>query len=67
MKFEDKALILLCSMLASLSYENLVITLMWKKETMKLELVTGALSISHLRKNANEETTHNEGLVAKGN
>ena len=64
---EDKALMLLCSLPASPSYENLVTTLMWGKETLKLEEVTGALLSFHQRKKANEETAQGEGLVAKSN
>src|SRR3954464_7854546 len=58
---------LLCSLPVSPSYENLVTTLMWGKETLKLEEVTGALLSFHQRKKANEETAQGEGLVAKGN
>ena len=64
---EDKALMLLCSLPASPSYENLVTTLMWGKETLKLEEVTGALLSFHQRKKANEETAQGEGLMAKSN
>ena len=40
---EDKALMLLNSLSASPTYESLVTTLMWDKETLDLEEVIGAL------------------------
>jgi hypothetical protein len=52
MKFEDeyKALMLLNSLPTSSTYENLFTTLTWKKETLELEDVTGALLAFHQRK-----------------
>ena len=49
MKFEDedKALILLNSLLTSSTYENLVTTLTWGKKSLELEDVTGALLAFH--------------------
>ena len=40
---EDKALMLLNSLPASSTYENLVTTLMWGKETLDLEEITSIL------------------------
>ncbi|RVW13664.1 Retrovirus-related Pol polyprotein from transposon TNT 1-94 [Vitis vinifera] len=40
---EDKALMLLNSLPASSTYENLVTTLMWGKETLELEKITSVL------------------------
>ena len=67
MKFEeeDMALILLNSL--SESYDNLVTTLMWGKETLKLEEITSVLLAFNQRKKANNMSSHGEGLVAKGN
>jgi hypothetical protein len=41
-KDEDKALMLLNSLLTSSTYENMVTTLTWGKETLELEDVIGA-------------------------
>jgi hypothetical protein len=66
-KDEDKALILLNSLPTSSTYENLVTTLTWGKETLKLEDVTGALLAFHQRKKNIDENSQGEGLVVKGN
>jgi hypothetical protein len=58
-KFEDKdkALMLLNSLPTSSTYENLVTTLIWGKETLELEDVTGALLAFHQReKNIDENS-----------
>jgi hypothetical protein len=44
---EDKVLMLLNSLPTSPTYENLVTTLTWQKETLELEDVTGALLAFH--------------------
>jgi hypothetical protein len=51
-KFEDehKALMLLNSLSTSPTYENLVTTLTWGKESLELDDVTGALLAFHHRK-----------------
>ena len=69
MKFEeeDKALMLLNSLLVSSTYENLVTTLMWGKETLDLEEITSALLGLNQRKKANDESSQGEGLMAKRN
>ncbi|KAG6670908.1 hypothetical protein I3843_Q029300 [Carya illinoinensis] len=64
---EDKALMLLNSLPNSPTYENLVTTLMWGKETLELEEITSALLGFHQRKKANDENSQSEGLVVKGN
>ena len=68
-KFEDKnkALMLLNSLPASSTYENLVTILMWGKETLDLEEITSALLGFNQRKKANDESSQGEGLVAKSN
>jgi hypothetical protein len=64
---EDKALMLLNSLLTSHTYENLDTTLTWGKETLELEDVTGALLAFHQRKKNTDENSQGEGLVVKGN
>jgi hypothetical protein len=64
---EDKALMLLNSLPTSSTYENLVTTLTWGKETLELEDVTGALLAFHQRKKNIDENSQGEGLVVKGN
>jgi hypothetical protein len=64
---EDKALMLLNSLPTSSTYENLVTTLTWGKETLELEDVTGSLLAFHLRKKNIDENSQGEGLVVKGN
>jgi hypothetical protein len=49
-KDEDKVLMLLNSLPTSYTYENLVTTLIWGKETLELDDVTGALLAFHQRK-----------------
>ena len=49
------------------SYENLVTTLMWGKETLELEDITSALLAFNQRKKASDGSSQGEGLVAKGN
>ena len=69
MKFkdEDKALMLLNSFPASSMYENLVTTLMWRKETLDLEEITSVLLGFNQRKKSNYESSQGEGLVSKSN
>ena len=64
MKFEDedKSLMLLNSLPASSTYENLVTTLMWGKETLDLEEIMSILLGFNQRKNANDESSQGEGL-----
>jgi hypothetical protein len=64
---EDKVLILLNSLPTSSTYENLVTTLTWGKETLELEDVTGALLAFHQSKKNIDENSYGEGLVVKGN
>ena len=64
---EDKALMLLNSLLTSPMYENLVTTLTWGKETLELEDVTGALLAFHQRKKNIDENSQGEGLIVNGN
>ena len=66
-KFEDEdmALILLNSLPES--YEKPVTTLMWGKETLEFEEITGALLSFNQRKKASDGSSQGEELVAKGN
>ena len=66
-KFEDEdmALILLNSLPES--YDNLVTTLMWGKETLELVEITGALLSSNQKKKSNDGSSQGEGFVANGN
>ena len=69
MKFEDedKTLMLLNSLPSSSIYENFVTTLTWRKESLELEDVTGALLAFHQRKKNIDESFQGKGLVVKGN
>jgi hypothetical protein len=64
---EDKALMLLNSLSTSSTYENLVTTLTWGKETLELEDITGALLAFHQKKKNIDENSQGEGLFVKGN
>jgi hypothetical protein len=64
---EDKALMLLNSLSTSSTYENLVTTLIWEKETLELEDVIGVLLAFHKRKKNIDENFQGERLVIKGN
>jgi hypothetical protein len=64
---EDKALMLLNSLPTSSTYENLVTTLIWRKEIFELEDVTRALLAFHQRKKNIDENSQGEGLVVQGN
>ena len=57
MKFEkeDMAPILLNSLPES--YDNLLTTLMWEKETLELEEITGALLSFHQRKKVGDRVS----------
>jgi len=58
-KFEvkDKALMLLNSLPTSTTYENLVTTLTWGKESLELEDVTGVPLAFHQRKKVSDESS----------
>ncbi|KAJ9674987.1 hypothetical protein PVL29_024100 [Vitis rotundifolia] len=64
---EDKTLMLLNSIPAFSTYENLDTTLMWGKKTLDLEEITSVLLRFNQRKKANDESSQSEGLVAKSN
>ena len=49
------------------SYDNLITTLMWGKETLELEEITCALLSINQMKKASDRSSQGEGLVAKGN
>jgi hypothetical protein len=66
-KDEDKALMLLNSFPTSSTYENLVTTLIWGKETLELEDVTGAQLPFHQNNKNIDENSQGKGLVVKGN
>uniref|UniRef100_A0A2N9G8M7 CCHC-type domain-containing protein n=1 Tax=Fagus sylvatica TaxID=28930 RepID=A0A2N9G8M7_FAGSY len=61
---EDKAMMLLTSLPAS--YEHLVTTLLYGKETLELEEVSGALLDHYQRKYKDSVESSGEGLVVKG-
>uniref|UniRef100_A0A2N9FLA5 CCHC-type domain-containing protein n=1 Tax=Fagus sylvatica TaxID=28930 RepID=A0A2N9FLA5_FAGSY len=61
---EDKAMMLLTSL--SASYEHLVTTLLYGKETLELEEVSGALLDHYQRKHKDSAESSGEGLVVKG-
>ena len=65
-KFEDKdkAIMLLTSLL--ISYEHLVTTLLYGKEILELEEISGALLDRYQRKQMNLAESSGEGLVVKG-
>jgi hypothetical protein len=65
-KFEDeeKAMMLLTSLPAS--YEHLVTTLLYEKETLELEEVSGALLDYYQQKHKDSAESSGEGLVVKG-
>ena len=62
---EDRAILLLCSLTPS--YEHLLTTLTYGKETVKLEDITAALLSYDMRKKNNaEEVSQGVGLLVKG-
>ena len=67
MKFDekDKALMLLTSL--PTSYEHLVTTLLWGKETLEREEVTTTLLSCNLWKQNVAESSQGKGLVVNGN
>ncbi|GFY85485.1 hypothetical protein Acr_04g0002230 [Actinidia rufa] len=62
---EDRALMLLTFLPSS--YEHLVTTLIWGKETLEIEEVTTALLAYNQRKQNIAESSQGEGLVVNGN
>ncbi|GMI70741.1 hypothetical protein HRI_000743400 [Hibiscus trionum] len=62
---EDKAMILLCSLPSS--YEYIVTTLTYGKETIKFEEITAALLAHNQRRQNTGESSHADGLYVKGN
>lgn len=61
---EDKAIVLLCSLPES--YEHVVTTLTYGKETIKTKDITSALlARDQMRKNKEGETSQAEGLLVK--
>jgi hypothetical protein len=66
MKFKDeeKALMLLNSLSTSSTYENLVTTMIWGKETLELEDVIGAMLAFHQRKKNIGENSRGGGRTS---
>ncbi|KAL0460800.1 UNVERIFIED_CONTAM: Retrovirus-related Pol polyprotein from transposon TNT 1-94 [Sesamum latifolium] len=62
---EDRAMILLCSL--PFSYEHLVTTLTYGKETIKVDEITVALLAHNQRKQNAGESSHGDSLYVKGN
>lgn len=67
MKFnnEDEALMLLNSLSFSLTYENLITTLMWEKETLILKNIISALLSFNFRKKISDENSQGEGIIIR--
>ncbi|GJR53655.1 retrovirus-related pol polyprotein from transposon TNT 1-94 [Tanacetum coccineum] len=65
-RIEDRALILLCSL--QKSYEHLVTTLLYDKETISMEDVKSALNSSQLRKKVSADYVEESanGLIVRG-
>lgn len=64
---KDKVLMLLNSPPTSPTYENLVITLMWGKETLILKEIISAILSFNLRKKIGDENSKDEELVVRSN
>ncbi|KAL0373808.1 UNVERIFIED_CONTAM: Retrovirus-related Pol polyprotein from transposon TNT 1-94 [Sesamum radiatum] len=62
---EDKAMILLCSL--PFSYEHLVTTLTYGKETIKVDEITAALLAHNQQKQNAGGSSHGDSLYIKGN
>ncbi|VFQ72130.1 unnamed protein product [Cuscuta campestris] len=61
---EDKALLLLASLPSS--FDNIVTTLLFGKETLKFDEVVAALLMNETRRGGNEVSNDGQALVAKG-
>ncbi|KAJ6947437.1 hypothetical protein NC651_001969 [Populus alba x Populus x berolinensis] len=59
--------LLLNSLPFSLTYENLVTTLMWEKETLIMKKIIGALLSFNLRKKTSDENSQGEGIMTMSN
>ena len=66
-KFVEEGMTLILLNSLPESYDNLVTTLMWGKETLEFEEITGALLFFNQRKKGSDGSSQGEGLVAKGN
>jgi len=64
---EDEALMLLNSLPFSLTYENLVTTLIWEKETLLLKKIISVLLSFNLRKKTSDENSQGEGIIIRSN
>ena len=64
---EDKTLMLLNFLPVFSTYENLVTTLMWEKETLDLEEITSVILGFNQMKKANDESSQGERLMVKSN
>ncbi|KAL0371814.1 UNVERIFIED_CONTAM: hypothetical protein Scaly_0863000 [Sesamum calycinum] len=62
---EDRVMIMLC--LLPFSYEHLVTTLTYGKETIKVDEITAALLAHNQRKHNAGESSHGDSLYVKGN
>ncbi|VFR00763.1 unnamed protein product [Cuscuta campestris] len=61
---EDKALLLLASLPSS--FDNIVTTLLFEKETLKFDEILAALLMNETRRGGNEVSNDGQALVAKG-
>ena len=66
-KFEDEDMTLILLNSLPKSYDNLVTTLMWGKETPELKEIIGALLSFNQKKKASDGSSQGEGLMANGN
>jgi len=64
---EDKALMLLNSLPTYTTYDNLVTTPTWGKESLELEDVIGVLLAFHQRTKVSDDSFQAEWLIVKGN
>ena len=67
MKFEEEDMALILMNSIPESYDNLVTTLMWGNEILKLEEITCVLLAFNQRKKATDGSSQGKRLVAKGN
>ena len=67
MKFEEEGMALILLNSLPESYDNLVTTLMWGKETLELEEITGALLSFNQMKKVSDGSSQGERHVAKSN
>ena len=65
-KLEDEDKVMRLLTYIPVSYEHLVVTLLYGKETLELEKVSGALLDHYQRKYKDSAESSGEGLIVKG-